>query len=204
MPRWCLNASMASAAAGSNEPANKRAARRFCATVFTVLLNLLLAPAFCTLVFAADLLPAGRSDAPVSGFGASPLFPQAGSSVLPVDSAFAFSALVEAGQNAGDQHLVLMWEIQPGYYLYQKSLAAETVAGTPVTLPDLPAATTVTDEFFGTTAVYFDKLLVTIALTAEQAKPGAVLELLLTYQGCADQLYCYPPQQKNISIALPE
>ena len=204
MPRWCSNALMASFFSST------RSARYGSAVVF---LSFLLTSLLCNTLFAADLPPpAGTSDTlqtPAPRFNTAPLLSQPGSSVLPVDTAFTFSVLAEAGQSKDGQNspppnIVLMWEIQPGYYLYQKSLAVETADGSPVVLAEFPPAATVTDEFFGTTAVYFDKLLVNLPLTAEQTKPGAVLEFLLTYQGCADQLYCYPPQQKVISLVLPE
>jgi thiol:disulfide interchange protein len=123
---------------------------------------------------------------------------QTNSKVLPVDAAFALTTFVEA-----DTSIVLRWEMPPAYYLYQKSLVVETADGKPIKF-ELPEAKTITDEFFGEVAVYYDSLLLRLPFSALNAKPGTTVELLLTYQGCAEALYCYPPAQKALTLTLPE
>jgi thiol:disulfide interchange protein len=123
---------------------------------------------------------------------------QTNSKVLPVDSAFALQSFIEAGTS-----IVLRWEMPEGYYLYRKSLVVEKADGTSVSL-ELPAAETFTDEFFGEVAIYRDNLLIRLPFAAVDAKPGATIDLLLSYQGCAEALYCYPPEQKALTLNLPE
>lgn len=123
---------------------------------------------------------------------------QTNSKVLPVDAAFALQSFIEA-----DTSIVLRWEMPEGYYLYRKSLAVEKADGTSISL-DLPAAEMFTDEFFGEVAIYRNSLLVRLPFTTLGAKPGAAIELLLSYQGCAEALYCYPPEQKALTLNLPE
>lgn len=123
---------------------------------------------------------------------------QTNSKVLPVDAAFALQSFIEA-----DTSIVLRWEMPEGYYLYRKSLAVEKADGTPISL-DLPEAEMFTDEFFGEVAIYRNSLLVRLPFTTLGAKPGAAIELLLSYQGCAEALYCYPPEQKALTLNLPE
>jgi thiol:disulfide interchange protein len=122
--------------------------------------------------------------------------------VLPVDSAFALQSFIEAGTG-----IVLRWEMPEGYYLYRKSLvvekAGETADSSPLNL-ELPPAETITDEFFGEVAIYRDNLLVRLPFAELDAKPGTTVDLLLTYQGCAEALYCYPPEQKALTLKLPE
>lgn len=149
------------------------------------------------LVHGADL-PSPEASNPAPGLSTGPAVRLGVSAILPPDSAFALQALPEA-----DRTLLLMWEMPAGYYLYQKSLKAEAPDGSLIPL-ELPEATPVTDEYFGAVAVYYDRLMVRIAPEHLTAAPGAALELLLSYQGCAENLYCYPPQQKALSIALPE
>lgn len=118
--------------------------------------------------------------------------------ILPVDSAFALTALIEANTN-----IVLMWNMPPGYYLYKKSLVVETSANTqPLTLT-LSVGVTLSDEFFGDVEVYFDKLLLSLPLSQFDPTENGTIDLLVTYQGCAEKLYCYPLMQKNVSLMLP-
>jgi thiol:disulfide interchange protein DsbD len=151
------------------------------------------------LVNAADL-PQTFSD-PVPGAANASnqsQFLQTNSQVLPVDSAFALQSFIEAGTS-----IVLRWEMPEGYYLYRKSLAVEKADGTLISL-ELPEAETITDEFFGEVAIYRNNLLVRLPFSTLDAKPGAKIDLLLSYQGCAEALYCYPPEQKALTLNLPE
>jgi thiol:disulfide interchange protein len=153
----------------------------------------------CTLLQAADL-PQTYSDtspAAENSLSQRPIL-QTNSKVLPVDSAFALTSFIEA-----DTSIVLKWEMPPGYYLYQKSLAVENVGATAIN-PELPEATKITDEFFGEVAVYYNSLLIRLPFAVLNARPGTTIDLLLTYQGCAEALYCYPPEQKALTLTLPE
>jgi thiol:disulfide interchange protein DsbD len=118
--------------------------------------------------------------------------------VIPPDEAFAFSAFVEA-----DGHLVLSWEMPPSIYLYRKSLSVATADGTALELV-LPESTSVTDEYFGASDVYFGRVLARVPVSALGAAPGATVELQLVYQGCLQDVYCYPPQHKTVSVLLPD
>lgn len=120
------------------------------------------------------------------------------SAVLPVDEAFVLTAVIE-----GDRNLILSWNIQPNHYLYQDKLSVLDAQGRAIDL-DLPAATSMTDEFFGETHVYFDALRLAIPLSTAGLKTAdGTFKLDLQFQGCAKDLYCYPPQQRAIELSLP-
>ena len=121
-----------------------------------------------------------------------------GGGAMPADEAFAFNAVVEA-----DGDIVLTWEMPPSYYLYRKSLKLEHAGADLLPALELPEATVVTDEFFGESAVYFSRLLARLPGTALEAESGATIELELTWQGCLQDTYCYPPQHKSVSVTLP-
>ncbi|MES2625494.1 MAG: protein-disulfide reductase DsbD N-terminal domain-containing protein [Pseudomonadota bacterium] len=127
---------------------------------------------------------------------------QTNSTVLPVDVAFALTSFIEAATGA-NINIVLRWEMPPGYYLYQKSLVVEDANGKVISL-ELPDAKKITDEYFGEVAVYYSDLLLRLPLKLLDSKPGTTINLLLTYQGCAEALYCYPPEQKALTLELPE
>ncbi|MDZ5110199.1 protein-disulfide reductase DsbD [Pseudomonas putida] len=105
---------------------------------------------------------------------------------LPVNQAFVLTHDRQA-----DGQMRLFFQIQPGYYLYQKRLKFD---GLPAEQhPQLPAALNHHDDFFGDSAVYRDQL--ELLLPA-----GAQGQLRLGWQGCADAGLCYPPQTTLIDL----
>lgn len=117
--------------------------------------------------------------------------------ILPADTAFPLTALVEA-----DGSVALLWEPVEGYYLYRDSVQVTGADGTGLAI-ELPAATIITDEFFGEVAVYKERLLARLPAAELQPAPGATLTLQLHYQGCATGRYCYPPQEKTVTVNFP-
>ncbi len=147
-----------------------------------------------TALFGADLpLPASS---PL--LNTAPALQDSGTNaVLPANVAFPLTALVET-----DGSITLLWELAPHYYLYRKSLAVTKPDGAALML-ELPEPTTITDEFFGEVAVYYERLRVSVPATELAAAPGNTVVLQLEYQGCVEDQYCYPLQQKTLSIQLP-
>ncbi len=114
-------------------------------------------------------------------FGASP-------NILPVDEAFRFSLVEEAGGSR------VFWRIMSGYFLYREKFNF-IVDGKQVSVA-LPMGELRQDEVFG--AVHVLDGLVEASLPA-----GEIIEI--GYQGCAAAGYCYPPQKMvlNTSIMQP-
>lgn len=113
--------------------------------------------------------------------------------VLPADSAFQLQAFP-----ASSDSVLLHWAIQPGYYLYRKSITLTDAAGQALAVT-LPPAREITDEYFGIVEVYYENLDLEVAVAAQDRQ----VLLLLEYQGCAEALYCYPPQHKQLELTLP-
>jgi thiol:disulfide interchange protein DsbD len=120
------------------------------------------------------------------------------SDVIPADIAFKLNAFAESN---GD--ITLAWEFPPRYYLYRKSLTAQQADGTPLAL-ELPEGETISDEFFGESAVYFDGLVARIAASALNALAGSSVELQLAYQGCVRETICYPAQTRTVTVQMPD
>lgn len=115
---------------------------------------------------------------------------------LPADQVFVFNALLEQADT-----LVLMWEIREGYYLYRQSLTfAEAEGEDSLGEAEIPRGEKHHDEFFGDVEIFRDRLLVRLPITAASA---SVIDLEVSYQGCADIGYCYPAQRKSISVEVP-
>lgn len=108
---------------------------------------------------------------------------------VPVDQAFAF----DFQQN--QHHLTLSWHIKEGYYLYRQQIVL-TPTDTTLSEVSLPAGAWHQDEFFGNSEIYRQQL--NVPLTLGWAAKGATLTV--TYQGCADAGFCYPPESKVIPL----
>ncbi|WFQ79580.1 protein-disulfide reductase DsbD [Xenorhabdus sp. SF857] len=122
---------------------------------------------------------------------ASALFEQPGKSLyLPADQAFMFDF-----QQQGNK-LTLNWEIKPGYYLYRKQF--NIVPNQEASLGKMTYAKGVDheDEFFGKTEVYFQSARIDVPILSA-TNAGS---LQVTYQGCAEAGYCYPPETLSVPL----
>ncbi|ACT08346.1 cytochrome c biogenesis protein transmembrane region [Dickeya chrysanthemi Ech1591] len=120
----------------------------------------------------------------------NPFGRSAQSQFLPVDQAFAFDF-----QQRGDQ-LTVDWQIHPGYYLYRQQIKLDSALIAPPGVT-LPPGESHRDEFFGEVAIYRQSLTLTIPL--RDVPPGASLSI--TYQGCADAGFCYPPETRSVPLS---
>ncbi|MFT8212047.1 MAG: protein-disulfide reductase DsbD [Symbiopectobacterium sp.] len=120
----------------------------------------------------------------------APSSPVQSSRFLTVDRAFAFDFQQQ------QETLTLRWQIHPGYYLYRDKI---NLAPGQAVLGDmsLPAGLPHKDDFFGEVAIFRDSLTVTVPIT--QANAGATVRI--TYQGCADAGFCYPPETREIPLS---
>ena len=112
------------------------------------------------------------------------------SNFVPADQAFAF----DFQQNQHD--LNLTWQVKDGYYLYRKQISI-TPAQAEIAEVTLPAGVWHEDEFYGKSEIYRNTL--TVPVTINQAQSGATLTV--TYQGCADAGFCYPPESKTVPLS---
>ncbi|HFK7273260.1 protein-disulfide reductase DsbD [Citrobacter freundii] len=112
------------------------------------------------------------------------------SQFVPADRAFVF----DFQQNQHD--LNLTWQVKDGYYLYRKHISI-TPSQADIAEIKLPPGVWHEDEFYGKSEIYRKQL--TIPITVNQAKSGATLTI--TYQGCADAGFCYPPETKTVPLS---
>ncbi len=139
---------------------------------------------------------AGLFDArPAPVLGGAPLSAPLNNSsdFLPVAEAFRLS-LVESD----DRRVKLRFVNAEGYYLYRhrfqfRSEPAGLLAGE----AQLPAGQAKHDEYFGDVEVYYGVTDVELPLANPSGQP---FTLRVTYQGCADQGLCYPPETATLQI----
>ncbi len=116
---------------------------------------------------------------------------------LPLDKAFEFSAMVK-----DEQTIVVKWHIAPEHLLYKDKL--KFVLANPkiakLSDPLFPIATTKQDINLGQYQVYSNDIQIAIPVMVKQH--AKIIDLKVTYQGCAVSGYCYPPTTKEVSLNM--
>jgi thiol:disulfide interchange protein len=116
--------------------------------------------------------------------------------LLPVDEAFVLNA-----RAPDSDRIEISWKIADGYYLYRHRTSVQASAGFAGGSLQLPAGKAYTDEFFGDVETYRGQLIATLPGSAVAGAGSATVQV--KYQGCADAGICYPPQTRNLTVALP-
>lgn len=113
---------------------------------------------------------------------------------LQPDQAFGFSAKQEG--NA----VLVQWDLKPGYYLYKNDFKFEFE---PKEVQpgwiEFPESTKKEDKMNGTEEVYFKHLDLKIPYSSTVSGRG---KLKISYQGCSEEGFCYPPMSKEVVITL--
>ena len=108
---------------------------------------------------------------------------------VPADRAFTFDFQQK-------QHDVnLRWQVKEGYYLYRQQIKINPANASIAPLA-LPKGQPHHDEFYGNSEIYRQSLTIPVTLT--EASHGATLTV--TYQGCADAGFCYPPETRTVPL----
>jgi thiol:disulfide interchange protein DsbD len=124
--------------------------------------------------------------------------------ILEPDEAFRLSAEVVA-----PDRVQLTWDIASGTYLYQEKIRI-ALEGTPdVALgsyelpePEIKPSSVRPDGSPGDVAVYHQRIELALPLL-RKSKGATSLNLLVSYQGCAEIGICYPPITRRVSLDLP-
>jgi len=108
--------------------------------------------------------------------------------LLSPEDAFSFSV-----ESLDQKTAVLHWSIQPHYYLYQHKF--EVKQGNHRLPLDLPKAVEQFDDNFGQSQVYYQQVQFQI-----KTQPSQTYQV--TWQGCAKDRICYPPQSIEFQTDL--
>lgn len=121
-----------------------------------------------------------------------PLLGLADEQPLPADRVFSFSA------HTAPEQIVLQWKIAKGYYLYRDRISIELTQPTQQKLGDLqlPKGLVKHNNILGNFLVYEDTVTVNTPLA--NAEPYT---LVVHYQGCAKNGFCYPPQTRFVTFS---
>ncbi len=109
---------------------------------------------------------------------------------LPVEEAYQLSA------SHDNQHLILDWQIAPGYYLYQHRFKILDTDHKPVTQSlTFPPGKVIYDDYYEKElTVYYSDTRLTVPM------PSAPASLIVESQGCADAGLCYPPRSQRLDF----
>lgn len=105
----------------------------------------------------------------------------------PLDPSDAFALTIDT-DDAGN--LGVVWDVQPGYYLYRSKIAVEGEDGTNVPV-NLPSGEVYDDPWLG-----LDEIFRTPVATTIPAFQGTVT---LHWQGCQQDGICYAPQKEVLA-----
>lgn len=114
---------------------------------------------------------------------------------LPVNSAFAVM-----GEQTSDGDILLNWTIAPGYYLYKSRfnfISDDVSVGDAI----FPKGIEENDPYLGKTEIYKNNLSIKLPIKKIAASASSAL-LKVTFQGCAEAGFCYPPETIDVSIAI--
>ena len=95
----------------------------------------------------------------------------------------------------------LDWQIESGYFLYKERISVREQADSNFNLGSLrlPKARKHFDRQGKMTLIYRNQVIVPVSILG-QAAGEALLDV--HYQGCSDDGFCYPPQTKQIKVAI--
>ncbi len=110
--------------------------------------------------------------------------------ILNADEAFVLSSLIL------ENKIFVSWNIQPGYYLYKKSIVIK--AGDEILEHNyiIKNESKISDEFFGDSIIFKDVLKVEAELVHVNLSKPQSIEVI--YQRCAEGKYCYPKILKSL------
>jgi len=111
----------------------------------------------------------------------------------PLDADLAFRTSM---MTARDGKLVVRFDMPPGYYLYRNKLSISAKGAMKIKSIAAPPGLSKQDEFLGAVNIYRDTVMVVVDRT-NATTPG---ELVVKYQGCAENLICYPPMTRVFQV----
>lgn len=100
----------------------------------------------------------------------------------------------------GEHQLLLLWEINPNYYLYKEKIDLKLKnANGEIIDWALPQGVDHEDEFFGRQEIYDDATIIPFTLKSDGINTG---HFTIEAQGCAKSGYCFAPQHYDLALEI--
>lgn len=116
--------------------------------------------------------------------------------LLPLSEAFRLEV-----SRVGAGRVRISWTIAEGYYLYRERIRLEAIPAGVRPGFVLPPGIPKQDPFFGDTEIYRHQVAFEIALEESAARLERV-HLKVVSQGCADIGICFPPEAREVVLAV--
>ncbi len=110
--------------------------------------------------------------------------------IKPVEQVFVMKA-----EFLSKQKIKLFWEISESCYLYKDNFFFNTSADNKIYIDNSSKGDIKQDEYFGKVEVFYNQAEIYINITEWVKNP-----LKVTYQGCNELGYCYPPVTKFLKL----
>ena len=120
----------------------------------------------------------------------------ASSTPLPANEVFQIKT-----QLTDPNNFAIVWSIKKGYFLYTDRLQLACDGQGNITIGSLrfPQSQKKTDQLGQVISIYRDELSLQVPVLGQ--KPGEAT-LSIHYQGCSDEGFCYPPEDRQIHLAI--
>ena len=107
----------------------------------------------------------------------------------------------QVSARADGSDVVLTWQIAESYYLYRKRFKTKTdTEGAEFGDMVIPTGTVKNNEYFGKSEVY--RGAVSIRVPLRVSSDATEVAIAATSQGCADAGLCYPPDTRQLRLAI--
>lgn len=118
---------------------------------------------------------------------------------LSSEEAFALGQPVLDGDT-----LRIQWVVAPEHYLYKDKFLFKVheAKGLTVGEPQLPSGKVKQDEFFGTIEALYDLAEIRLPVQRTESGKAGSFVLELGWQGCAENVLCYPAELKAFKVSL--
>tara|TARA_E500000331_G_C17043775_1_gene620798 strand:- start:446 stop:826 length:381 start_codon:yes stop_codon:yes gene_type:complete len=112
--------------------------------------------------------------------------------ILPVDESFKFSAFQEEGR------IILIWELKENCFLYNDKFKIKTLTEDNLEIHTLEVPVLISDEYFGEVEVFYEKITKSFVFNPQ------IKKIIVNYQGCNSNGFCYPLITKELILGKGE
>lgn len=116
-------------------------------------------------------------------------------------------AFIVTAEAVAEDAVLVRWEIADGYYLYKDKFQFsfekdDQNSGIRISSVQLPEGKLKNDPDFGSVWVNYHEVEAQLTLARTGGQSGDPIDLLVKYQGCKEDVLCYPPISKILPISL--
>ena len=112
--------------------------------------------------------------------------------ILPADESFKFSVLQI------EDRIILSWELKENCFLYNDKFKIKTLTEDNLEIHTLEIPVLISDEYFGEVEVFYEKITKSFVFNPQ------IKKIIVNYQGCNSNGFCYPLITKELILGKGE